>query len=305
MMRALHPRYWFLYLGIVIAWLWVKLLPYKILMSVGRLLGLCFFYLSGRRRKIGLRNLEACFPKLTSQARYDLLKKSFGFIGQGFAEMLMAWWMPTFRLKKLRFIIQEGREAVLRIANPHQGMVLCCAHFTCMEMVGCLFGLEHKNLYLVYQKHKDPIVNKIINAGRRRYAAGLIERKDMKSMVKVLKEGNYLFYAPDQDLGRRRTTSFIDFFNIPCATITALGSLLKAGEAQGCLSFFYREGEYYGGQGILLDSDLNNLNDSGEYYAKQYNRALEKAILAHPDQYLWIHRRFKTRPEGEGKFYDV
>ncbi len=300
-MRALHPRYWFLYLGIGFAWLLIQILSYKILMALGKYLGVLGFYFSKRRRQIGLRNLEACFPEYARSEKIKLLKKCFEYMGQGFIEMLMAWWMPTFRLKKIKCLI-EDRSGLL--AKSERGLILCGGHFSSLEMFGCQVGLRYGKLHLVYQKHKDPVINKIINKGRSRYAKGLIDRTHLKSMIKALRQGDHLWYAPDQDLGRHASV-FVPFFNIPCATVTSLGALLKAGDAQCLFSFFHRPENSKNSEQYYAEGTLEALPTGDSFQDTLiYSQALEKAVREHPAQYLWLHRRFKTRPEGEGKFYD-
>lgn len=301
-MRALHPRYWLVYLGISLTWILIHLLPYRVLMSIGKFLGKCGYLFSKRRRQIGFRNIEACFPEYSQEKRKKLLKQCFDSMGEGFAEMLMAWWMPLFRLKKIPFNLKGEKDL---LAEPGRGLILCGGHFSSIEMQGCQFGLRYGKLHIVYQKHKDPIINKIINKGRSRYAVSLIDRTQLKSMIKVLRKGEYLWYAPDQDLGRHASV-FVPFFNIPCATVRALGTLLKAGRARCLFAFFYRHEHEKTGMGYQFDTVLQSfpIENDDTQHALQYTQALERAILAHPGQYLWLHRRFKTRPIGEGKFYD-
>lgn len=304
-MRA-HPRYWLLYLGMALAYFFIQILPYKTLLKIGKIFGYFGFIFSRRRRLIGLKNIQVCFPEKSQKEQEILLKQCFLHVGQGFIEMLMVWWMPESKFKKIIFDLSPGmREKIQEQIQSGQGVILCGGHFTSLEMLGCEFGLRYKNLYLVYQKHKDPVIEHIINKGRSRYAKGLIERTDLKKMIKILRQGDFLWYAPDQDLGRHASV-FVNFFNTPCATVRALGSLLKAGKAACFFSFFYREDlDQKSIYKVMAFKQEQIPTGDDQKDAEIYNQALEQIIREHPAQYLWLHRRFKTRPsEQDKKFYD-
>jgi len=310
--QKLSPRYYFLYLGIILGWILVQLLPHIFLIKLGRFLGYLGFYFSARRRKIAKINISNCFPDKDQQAQLKLLKRCFAMMGQGFFETLIAWWMPIFRLKKIKFFLDEDADF---LKYKPQGILLCGAHLSSMELVGCLFALRYGKFSLVYQKHKDPIVNQIINRGRSRYTRALIDRREIKKMMKVLKNKECLWIAPDQDLGRR-VSVFVDFFKTPCATSRIISVLLSAHSnsnsnsndselnmgVQCFFAFSYQDnlGTYHGTMG------LQKKLPSGDsvFDASLYNQALEKIVDQYPEQYLWLHRRFKTRPlESEPYFY--
>lgn len=260
-------------------------------------MGRVYYQYSNRRRKIALINLSHCFKQMSESEKEAIVKASFENVGCGFIEMICAWWMPKWRLLRIPFKLEIPNGS---LTDRDKGLMLCGAHFTSMEMVGCQFGLRFGKLHLVYQKHKDPVINAIMIKGRKRYAKGLIDRKDMRGMIRVMRQGDFLWYAPDQDLGRR-VSVFVPFFGVQTATVKAMGTLLKAGRADCFFSFFHRRSNayeltLYSQQGLPTGNDIND--------ALIYNKALEQKILAHPEQYLWMHRRFKTRPEGEGGFYD-
>ncbi len=278
-LMRLHPRYWFLYFGMFIAYGLIQILPYKILIKIGKILGNLGFLFATRRRKIALKNIEICFPEKSKKEQQDLVHQCFNYVGQSFIEMLIAWWMPESRFKKITFDLSSGmREKIQEQMDSGQGVILCGGHFTALEMIGCEFGLRYKNLYLVYQKHKDPVINYIINKGRLRYAKGLIERTDLKTMIKILRRGDFLWYAPDQDLGRHASV-FVDFFNIPCATVRALGSLIKAGRAACFFSFFYREDACKKSIYKIMASKQEIIPTGDDLKdAEIYNQALEKII---------------------------
>ncbi len=310
--RAFHPRYWLVYLGIVLARVLIYLCSYSSLMAIGKLLGRLGFIFSKRRRRIGFKNIAACFPEYSLKEQRELLKQCFEYWGQGFVEMLMAWWMSEKRLRKIIFDLKPDIDSALKkLIQSKQGVILCGGHFSSMEMMGCQFGLRYKNLSLVYQKHKDPVIDRIIKKGRSRYAQNLIERKNLRAVVKSLRLGDFLFYAPDQDFNRH-VSVFVDFFNIPCATVRALGSLIKAGRAACFFSFFYRQDleNQEGKKGrktiYKIEASQETSLPTGDDLedAVLYTQRLEKAVRAHPAQYLWLHRRFKTRPNKGEKFYD-
>lgn len=296
-MRFLHPRYWLTYFGILVAYLVIQITPYRLLLAFGAFLGRMGYLISKRRRTIARRNISVCLSHFGEAEQQQILIDCFANVGRGLIEMLCAWWLPTWRLMRIPFEFNMPNGS---ISNRSKGVMLCGAHFTPMEMVGCQFGLRHHKAYLVYQKHKDPVINAIINRGRKRYTKGLIDRKDIRSMIRVMRNGDILWYAPDQDL-QRSVSVFVPFFGVETATVRATGLLLKAGRSDCYLTSFYRAKNRYV-VNLILHEALPTGNDISD--ALIYTKNLEKEILANPSQYLWLHRRFKTRPEGEASFYD-
>ncbi|PTU73444.1 lipid A biosynthesis lauroyl acyltransferase [Pseudomonas mangrovi] len=294
----LHPRYWLLWLGLGLLWL-LTLLPYRVLMALGRLLGGLLYRLAGSRRRIAERNLELCMPELDAAARARLLRENFASMGMTFFEMTIAWWWPAERLRRLgRF---EGLEYLHKAQAEGQGVILMALHFTTLEMGGGLLGLEQR-AYGMYRPHKNPVFDFIQRRGREQRLEGVIERDDVRGMLKMLRAGATIWYAPDQDYGPKQSI-FVPLFGIPAATVTATSKFARLGKAQVIPMTQMRLAD---GSGYLvrIHPPLTDFpGASEEEDCRRINGLIETAIGQCPEQYLWAHRRFKTRPPGEPKLY--
>lgn len=273
-----HPRYWFLHFALFIGQFFVWVTPFPVMLRIGRFAGHLIMTFSKRRRKIVVRNLERCFPDSSDEERHELMRKTFESFGMSLVETFVAWWMPNWRFKRIKFDL-IGQEL---IQNHARGLMLCGAHYSPMEMVGRYFGQRFGNLNLVYQRHKDPVVDEMINKGRRRYAKSLVCRKDVREMIRVLRRGEFLWYAPDQDL-RAKVSVFVPFFNHLCATVKLTGALLRAGRGDCAFATFYRKP---GLRGYSLKFEQSEDYPSGDERtdAVTYNTQLESNIVKHPDR---------------------
>ncbi|HAF94326.1 MAG TPA: lipid A biosynthesis lauroyl acyltransferase, partial [Pseudomonas sp.] len=197
----LHPRFWLLWLGLGLLWLLVQL-PYAALLRLGRVLGALMYRVAGARRRIARRNLELCFPRLDEAARERLLKDNFASTGIAFFEMAMSWWWPRARLQRLAHI--EGLEHLQAAQAEGRGVILMALHFTTLEIGAALLGQRH-TIDGMYREHKNPLFDYIQRRGRERHNldASAIEREDVRGMLKVLRAGRAIWYAPDQDYGRK------------------------------------------------------------------------------------------------------
>ena len=295
----LNPKYWPLLIGIGFIRLFV-LLPYTGQLAFGRWLGRVGMRVARRRTNIAKANLRLCFPELSEQAQKQLLRKTFESIGMGGIETMMAWWMSDRRFKKIP-IKMIGWDNYLAAEASGQGVIVACAHFTCLEMIGRHFGtLRH--YALVYQKHNNPLYEAMMAGCRKRYNAQAVPRKDMREMVRCLHLGKTLFYAPDQDFGADRSV-FAPFFNIPTATVKATTWLAKAGKAKFVPVMYNRTLDNKSYEIHVLPALENFPSGDDVVDAARFNQVIENHVRRFPDQYLWAHRRFKTRPQGEAAVY--
>lgn len=296
----LHPRFW---------WLWVRLgvlcfmaqWPYSVLLRLGRGLGLLMFYVARSRRKIAERNLELCFPEWSSVQRAKVLRENFISTGTALFEMAISWWWPERRLATLAHI--EGLEHLERAQAEGQGVILLALHFTTLEIGAALLGQVHA-IDGMYREHKNPVFDYIQRRGRERHNSNstAIERGDIKSMIKSLRSGRAIWYAPDQDYGRRQSI-FVPFFGISAATITATTKFARLGKAVVMPFLQERLADGSGYRLVIYPPLLDFPGESEEADCLRINQWVEQAVRKHPEQYLWAHRRFKTRPIGEPKLY--
>lgn len=298
--RFLHPRFWLLWLGLGLLWLLVQL-PYVCLLRLGRGLGALMFHLAGSRRRIARRNLELCFPELSEARREQLLRENFASTGIAFFEMAMSWWWPRQRLARLARI--EGLEHLQRAQAEGRGVILMAFHFTTLEIGAALLG-QRQTIDGMYREHSNPVFDYVQRRGRERHNADAtaIERDDIRAMLRVLRAGRAIWYAPDQDYGRKQSL-FAPLFGIPAATVTATTKFARLGKAR-VVPFSQSRLADGSGYRLVIHSPLEDFpGESEEADCRRINQLVEQAIRQQPEQYLWAHRRFKTRPDGEPSLY--
>ncbi len=295
------PKYWGLHLLFGLIRLFVCL-PFRWQMKFGRFLGRLTYPFSTRRRKIAMVNLRIAFPEKKHSELEEICRKSFESTVISAFDTMMAWFMPKSCFAKVRFDV-HGIEHVLTAQKDHNhGVLLLGAHFTCMEIVGRYISENYAPLNIVYQKHKNSLFEKTMVESREKYAVQCIERKNVLSIVRNLKRHANVWYAPDQDFGKERTI-FVDFFSKKCATLVATSWLAEKTGAIIIPCYFARK-EDLSGYDFFALAPLDNF-PSGDVYedARRYNAIVEDAIRQYPEQYLWQHRRYKTRSAGEEYLY--
>lgn len=250
------------------------------------------------RRLITAKNLELCFPEKLPTEREKILVESFESAGIAFFEMGMAWWWPEWRLKKICHV--QGLEHVKNLNG--QGAVLLGMHFTTLEMGGTGLSL-YQSYGGMYRAHENPVFDYVQFCGRsRKEDLVIFPREDLRTMVRLLKQGKLVWYAPDQDYGIRHGI-FAPFFGVPAATVTATAKLVQMGKAR-VLPFTHRRVPGFGGYEIKIHPPLENYPTGDELAdATHVNQEIEKHIRLNPGQYLWAHRRFKSRPQGVDNRY--
>lgn len=296
----LHPRYWLLWLGLGVLWLIVQL-PYCVLLRLGRAIGWVILHVSASRRHIAMRNLDLCFPQWSEAERKRVLRENFASSGIALIEMAMSWWWPRSRLSRLAHI--EGIEHLQRAQQEGKGVILMALHFTTLEIGAALLGQRH-TIDGMYREHKNAVFDYIQRKGRERHNldATAIEREDVRAMLKVLRGGRAIWYAPDQDYGAKQSI-FVPLFGIQAATVTATTKFARLGRA---LVMPFTQERLADGSGyrLVIHPPLEDFpGETEETDCLRINQWVEKEVSKLPEQYLWAHRRFKTRPAGEPKLY--
>jgi KDO2-lipid IV(A) lauroyltransferase len=296
----LHPRFWLLWLGLGLLWL-VAQLPYAWLLALGRALGALMYRFAKQRRRIIEVNLQLCFPQMSPLERQRLLQANFTSMGIAFFEMAMSWWWHKPRLRRLGRV--EGLEHLQQAAAEGQGVILMAVHFTTLEIGANLLGQLH-TIDGMYRQHKNALFDFVQRRGRERHNldASAIEREDVRAMIKVLRAGRAIWYAPDQDYGRKQSL-FLPLFGVQAATVTATSKFARLGRAR-VVPFTQERLADGSGYKLVIHPPLESFpGESEEADCLRINQWVEQAIIACPEQYLWAHRRFKTRPLGESKLY--
>jgi len=292
------PHYWTTWLGVVVLWCLTRL-PFGLQVRIGRGLGRLMRAFGGRRKRIARTNIDLCFPELPVAARARMARENFASMGIAVLEMGMSWWAPERRLRRL--VTVEGMEHLDAALRAGHGALLLSAHFTTMEIGGRLLSM-FVPFQVLYREHKNAAMEYVISRGRNRFTHKAILRDNLLGMRRSLRQNIPVWYAPDQDFGIGKG-AFVPFFGIPAATITATSTLAKM--AHSPVVPFYQT-RLPGARGYVLKllPALENFPgpDTGED-TRRINALLERLIREQPEQYLWAHRRFKTRPAGSPSLY--
>lgn len=298
MARFAHPRYWPTWVGVGALWL-VGQLPYPLGRALGAGAGLGLYALLGQRRRIAATNLAQCFPERSPEDRRALLRAHFRSLGVAVYEVAASWWGPQSRLRRLVRI--EGLEHVRGAQERGQGVLLLTGHLTTMEIGGHLFALFLDSAGM-YRRHKNPLVEQAVYRARSRYAQTMLPRGAIREAVRYLRAGGILWYAPDQDPGPRGSVR-VPFFGVPAATTTAPQRLARLSGA-AVIPMWVERMRGTRGYRIVLEPPLEDFpSDDVSADTARVNRVIERFVRRIPEQYLWIHRRFKTRGDDEPAFY--
>ena len=290
----LHPRYWPSWLGVGVLWLVVQL-PYPVIYRLGNAIGRLALLLLKRRAQIAYRNLELCFPEKSEAERHQMVVKNFESVGMGVMETGIAWFWPTKRVN--RWMDASGLEHIRAVQDSGRGVLLIGIHFLTLEMGARMFGIHNPGIG-VYRPNDNPVIDWLQTWGRMRSNKDMIDRKDLKGMVRALKNGEIIWYAPDHDYGPRASV-FAPLFAVKDAATTS-GTWMLAKTSKACVVPFVprRKPDGKGYELIILEPECDPPLDDAETTAAWMNTIVEKCIMMAPEQYMWLHRRFKTRPEG-------
>ena len=296
----LHPRYWRAWAGISLLFI-SSFLPYCVLLFIGKQTGKLSYFIVKSRREIAKRNIELCFPTLSPKEVEKKVRLNFENSGIALFEMAMAWFWPRWRINNLLKV--SGIEHIEQAKANGQGVIFLGAHFLTLEIGARALGTINP-CSAVYRKHKNPVLDYWFYWGRMREHNAMLDRKDLKSMLRTLKNGEAIWYAPDHDYGRHKSSVFAPFFEIENANTVAGASTLARVKNSCVIPVFAKRLPGSTGYELIFYPQLENFPSKDIHVDTQRtNQQIEKMILECEDQYMWMHRRFKTRPEGESSFY--
>ena len=279
--------------------LWcLRWLPPRWVAAMGRGLGTLLFHWG--RRRVTLINLKACFPDKSEEERIRIGRGVFQSLGRSTLELGRLWYAPIdIALSRVKVVDRHfmdewrGRKPVIVLAPRFVGL----------DIGGARFSHDYPEAFSMYSEQKNKVFDAALRRARKRYSdAVLITRQQgLRPVLKALKEKKPFYYLPDMDFGAK-DAAFVDFFGIKTATVTALSRLCEITGAKvvplvtrqtedGYEARFYPAWENYPSGDATTD-------------AQRMNAFLEERIREMPDQYFWVHKRFKTRPPGEPNFYD-
>jgi KDO2-lipid IV(A) lauroyltransferase len=288
--RLLVAAVWFLH------WL-----PLPVLACLGNALGSVIFHLARRRRHIVLVNLGLCFPQLDGRQRRQLAKAHFKVLTRSVLERTLLWWASRPRLSRL--IRCEGEERVQALLDAGRPVLMLAPHFVGLDAGGVAIAMRF-NVASIYAVQSNPVFDRLLLRGRQRFGDQLLlsRQESVRASVRAMKAGRPLYYLPDMDFGKRDSI-FVPFFGVQTATVPGLSRLARLAGAVviPCVTRLLPGGEGYA---VTVGEPWQDFPSADvEADTRRMNAWIEAAVRTMPEQYYWVHRRFKTRPPGEPRPY--
>ena len=300
--KSLHayraPQYWPMWIGLGCLRL-LCMLPHRFGLAIGRGFGRIAYLVAGKRRAIVRRNIELCFPDMTTQEHNLLVRNHFAALGMSVIEMGEGRWASDNEIEAMSEL--ENIEYLKAPMRAGKGVILLSAHFTTLELSGRALRIAEAPFDAVYRRNRSDFITEFLRAGRERSADSTIEKRDIKAMVRRLRSGGTVWYAPDQSY-KRKGAEVVPFFGVPTMHTTATSTLARLGRAVVVPFFPQRmpDGHYV----LKLLPPLENFpSDDLVADVMQYVHVLEQHIRQCPEQYFWIHRKFKDLPDGYEDYY--
>jgi KDO2-lipid IV(A) lauroyltransferase len=286
----------FSHAAVAVLWL-VHWLPLPVVRALGGLLGRLLYRLGRERRNVALTNLRLCLPERSLGEREDLAKQHFMAFARAFLDRTLFWWASRERLE--RIIRISGKEHLS--GDDGRPTILLTPHFVGLDAGATMICMLTHGIS-VYARQKNPVFDAVLLAGRQRFNAPILlsRQEGMRKVVKAMRDGQPFFYLPDMDYGARDAL-FVPFFGVNAATITGVSRLARLVDARivPCIVRMVPDGY----QVELQPAWSNYPGESIEADTLRMNQYIEQQVLSMPEQYFWVHKRFKTRPAGEAKFY--
>jgi KDO2-lipid IV(A) lauroyltransferase len=292
--RFWQPRYWPLWLGVATLRALV-MLPFRVQLRIGALLGRLLFLVMPERRRIAAVNLRLCFPELSEAERQGLLRRHFASLGIGFFELGNAWWASDERIASLvRF---EGLDHLTTALGAGRGALVLSGHFSGSELTGRAVCLMVPTIGALYRPNRNALIDELLRRARSRATQLTIPKDNVRSLLRALKQGIAVWYAPDQSY-RRQHSVLVPFFGEPAMTNGALTPIARLSNSPVVPYFPRRLADGSGYQVTFLPALENFPSGDTAVDASRINALIEAHIREAPEQYYWVHRRFKGRPAG-------
>ena len=283
---------------LILALMWLlHWLPLPLLVWVGRGLGLLLYAVVGERRRVTLTNLGLCFPQLSAGQKSALARRHFMAFGRSIVELGLWWWASPARIRRL--VRLEGGERLAEYKG--KPVILLVPHFVGIDAGWIRMALE-QGLVAIYTRQKNRVFEAAMNGGRLRFGnCELASRQEgTRKALKAMKAGRFFHYSPDMDYGPRESV-FVPFFGVQTATITGLSRLAKLTGATVIPVITRMEANAYVAR--VGEPWTAYPGDDDVADARRLNAFIEAEVERVPEQYYWLHKRFKTRPAGEARFY--
>ena len=277
----------------------ISMLPFRVQLFIGRRLGDLLYVGSGTRRLITDTNLKRCLSDRSDAELHAIKRACYRNIGISMVEIAICWWWPEEDL--IDMVEIEGQQHIENALQNGKAVMLLSGHFTSLEIGARLLAL-FTPLQVMYRQQKNLLFDSYLFTKRSTYFVNTVSRKNTRLLIKGLHQKIPTWYAPDQDFAREKNV-FAPFFDIPAATITAGSRLAKASNAV-MLPFYPRRKENDSGYVLTIGPPLQDFPSGDDVAdATAINQAIERHVIDYPQNYMWVHKRFKTRPKGEPAFY--
>lgn len=294
------PANWPGWLAVGLVWLAGRL-PRRAGLALTAPLGALLQCCMRRRRAIAARNVQACFPDWSPERRASLVHRCFHALARSVFEIAWAWTWPDHRFRRLGHV--EGHEPVAALLAEGRGVLMVTAHMTCLEIGGRLLSTVLP-ASAIYRPLRSEVLEWYQNRCRLRYGEAVIRKRELRDAVRLLRQGRLVWYAPDQDFGPAQSV-FAPFFGVSAATLVATHKLARL---TGCavVPMFPRYDASRRTYRVRILPPLPDFpGEDAQADLTRLNAVMEAHIREAPEQYWWIHRRFKSRPAGEAPFYDA
>ncbi|MBL8539306.1 MAG: lipid A biosynthesis acyltransferase [Betaproteobacteria bacterium] len=281
-------------LGFGVLWL-AHFLPLRLLTAVGDFAGIVGYYLARSRRRIGRVNLALCFPELGPREREALLKRHFRAFGRSVFERGVMFWGSKARIQAM--VQVEGIEHFLALKG--QPVIVFAPHFVGVDMAAARLATEYRACAM-YARQSDSIADEMLARGRNRFGNAVLFPRDegLLPVLQAMKEGLPFLYSPDMDFGAPHSI-FVPFFGVPAATTTGLSVIARVTRARVLPLVVAQRAGGDGYVARMLPPLADFPSADAESDTRRMNAFIEARILEMPEQYHWLHKRFKTRPAGE------
>ncbi len=292
-------KYWPTWFGIFILRI-LSFIPLPVIACLGYGVGMLFYILGSSRRRIAFKNIQVCFPELSESQCKRINRQHFCLVGQSVFTAPMNWWISEKRF--VNSVEVKGRAHYDEALANGKNIILLAPHFMSLDVAGYILCRETP-MITMYQYSKNQLINEAVKRGRSRFGGLLVERKEpLRKLVRLIGQGHPFYYLPDQDAGRKGV--FVPFFHELASTIPMLGKFASMTDAVviPCSNRIKAWGQGYE---VILGEPIENFPSGEELQdTATMNAVVADMIRQMPEQYFWVHKRFKTRPpNSDTKFY--
>ena len=276
----------------------VTLLPLRAIETVGAFLGWLLYRLAPSRRRVCRINIQQAYPEYSEKEIKKLIKASYRSLGISVFEMALAWWASRDYLRKHCTV--EGMEHLEQALAKGKGVIMLTGHFSTLEIGGILMAL-YTPLNAVYKKAHNPMFNTFMHFYRNKHLQKAIPNTNVRDFIKGLRNGTATWYAPDQDF--TQNIVFAPFLGGVAGTLTSTAKMAEIAKAS-VVPFYPQRLDNGKGYKLVILPALENFPSGDQVKdATRVNQAIEEMVRKNPEQYAWIHKRFKTQPEGKPSIY--